>query len=533
MLGPGLPAPVLPAPALIAGSPVSTDITPLEHYLAEQADLSAVDRFAKAHDSAGQIGSHQSTWNDLVPLSRPAPGQQYRFAVDLDACTGCKACVTACHNVNGLDPGESHRSVGLLTAAPEAPSFQQTVTSACHHCADPACLSGCPTNAYEKDPFTGIVAHLEGRCLGCGYCTWMCPYEVPKMNAARGVVRKCDMCQDRLKAGEAPACVSACPSEAISIGLVDAALLTAALMEPVLVPGAPPSIITRPATVYRSEWGLPQGLVAADAQRVRLAHGHLPLVAMLVLTQMSMGALAFDVVLRLADSPARRSATMLWALAAGGAGVVASLAHLGKPSRAWRAGFGIRHSWLSREAVAFSAFAVLAVVAAAGGGLMFEALALVAGVGGVACSAMLYAVTERPWWRLRWTALRFAMSALVGGGALLRATAGDLSWQIVAVNVLIVTASLAKLAWELAVLRRPDMASVAAVCRRELPSLRRARVSAGVMGAVVTPALVLTGVLPPVAAWVGLGLVLAGELAERYQFFAAASWSGMPGPAQH
>ncbi|HEX2118606.1 MAG TPA: 4Fe-4S dicluster domain-containing protein, partial [Acidimicrobiales bacterium] len=144
-------------------------------------------------------------------MTAPVAGQQYAFDVNLDICTGCKACVTACHNMNGLDEGESYRTVGLLTGGTPTQPFQQTVTTACHHCADPACLNGCPTNAYEKDQFTGIVAHVEGRCLGCGYCTWTCPYEVPRFNSARGVVRKCDMCRDRLAAGDEPACVSACP----------------------------------------------------------------------------------------------------------------------------------------------------------------------------------------------------------------------------------------------------------------------------------------------------------------------------------
>ncbi len=133
--------------------------TPLERYLAEQADLAPVERFSLCEvPEAG-------TWQDRIPLTAPVAGQQYAFDVNLDTCTGCKACVTACHNLNGLDEGESFRTVGLLTGRP-AQAFQQTVTTACHHCVDPACLQGCPSNAYENDEFTGIVAHIEGRCLG-------------------------------------------------------------------------------------------------------------------------------------------------------------------------------------------------------------------------------------------------------------------------------------------------------------------------------------------------------------------------------
>ena len=48
------------------------------------------------------------------PATGPGPGQQYGFRVDLDACTGCKACVAACHSLNGLDDGETWRAVGLV-----------------------------------------------------------------------------------------------------------------------------------------------------------------------------------------------------------------------------------------------------------------------------------------------------------------------------------------------------------------------------------------------------------------------------------
>src|SRR5712672_850161 len=83
-------------------------------------------------------------YRDLIPLGRPSPGQQYAFAVDLDACTACKACVSACHSLNGLDEDELWRTVGLIHSdAPDEP-YQQNVTTACHHCADPACANGCP-----------------------------------------------------------------------------------------------------------------------------------------------------------------------------------------------------------------------------------------------------------------------------------------------------------------------------------------------------------------------------------------------------
>src|SRR5689334_8346580 len=196
--------------------------TLIDELLAEQQQLTAVERFARKHED-GALPAQARYYQDLIPLTKPQRGEQYAFAVDLDSCTGCKACVSACHSLNGLDEDETWRSVGLLHGGTEAEPYQQIVTTACHHCIDPACLNGCPVLAYEKDPDTGIVRHLDDQCIGCQYCVLKCPYDVPKYSPRRGIVRKCDMCHGRLAVGEAPACVQACPSEAISIQLVASA----------------------------------------------------------------------------------------------------------------------------------------------------------------------------------------------------------------------------------------------------------------------------------------------------------------------
>ena len=237
----------------LLSSVAPVDETPLESYLAEQADLTAVERFAQRHEHE-LVPVQARYYRDLLPLTLPDAGQQYGFEVDLDACTGCKACVAACHSLNGLDEGESWRSVTLLTGGTPVRPAQQVVTSACHHCVEPACLQGCPVDAYEKDPVTGIVSHLDDQCIGCSYCTLSCPYEVPLYNHDRGIVRKCDMCKDRLSEGEAPACVQSCPNGAIAIKIVDTATVVAQAAGSTLVPGlTPPSSITVPTTAYRSE----------------------------------------------------------------------------------------------------------------------------------------------------------------------------------------------------------------------------------------------------------------------------------------
>jgi len=323
--------------------------------------VTAVDDFVGVHDSLAAAA-------DVYRATLPGLGEQYAFSVDLAACTGCKACVTACHSLNGLDEGEAWRRVLLV----DAPAGPQHVTAACHHCVDPACMKGCTVDAYEKDPLTGIVAHLDDQCIGCSYCTLMCPYDVPVYNRSLGIVRKCDMCRGRLAEGEAPACVQGCPNDAISITIV-----------PAVAPG--------PTTEY-------VGGSVVDGERP--GHAHNPLAVMLVLTQIAVGAF-------LAGGARLAVPTGVLALAA-------SVLHLGRPRYAYRAVIGLRHSWLSREVVAFGTFTALAVLDAVWPSPAAFAAAAAAGVAGVWCSAMIYVVTGRRAWPRRRVALSFLRTTAVG-----------------------------------------------------------------------------------------------------------------------
>src|SRR5687767_2345670 len=129
----------------------------LVDYLLAEQQRTAVERFSEWHECEETL-PRTASYRELIPLSTPGEGEQYAFEVDLDACSGCKACVTACHSLNGLDEHETWRDVGLLISTDERPSLQY-ITSACHHCVEPACLAGCPVKAYDKDPVTGIVRH--------------------------------------------------------------------------------------------------------------------------------------------------------------------------------------------------------------------------------------------------------------------------------------------------------------------------------------------------------------------------------------
>src|SRR5262249_44832438 len=133
--------------------------------------------------------------------------------------------------------------------------------------------------------------HSADACIGCQYCTWNCSYGVPQYNEVRGVVGKCDMCHNRLSDGDAPACVSACPEGAIAIEIVNAAKWRSDYMgaDAPGLPSADDSISTTRIT-------LPENLLPdtgrVDTQRVIPEHPHWPLVFMLVLTQLSVGAFA-------------------------------------------------------------------------------------------------------------------------------------------------------------------------------------------------------------------------------------------------
>lgn len=542
----------------------------IDEALARQADLSAAQRFAERHDSAPPGDFQLRTYRDLVPLSRPGPGEQYAFEVDLDACSGCKACVAACNSLNGLAPGETWRQVGLLVGTRVDGAFLQHVTGACHHCVEPSCAEGCPAAAYEKDAETGIVFHLDDQCIGCRYCTLMCPYEVPKYHAELGIVRKCDLCHGRLATGEAPACVQSCPNQAIRIAVVDRAGMRTRSGAASFLPGAPEPELTRPTTVYRSARGLPEDAVPADVHEVRPGEEHPPLVAMLVLTQLSTGAFLVGRAVEATGAgvfASVRPVHAVTALAAGLLALAASTLHLGRPLQAWRALIGLRTSWLSREIAAFGLFAVLAAAYAGATRITpaspvlsaLGAAVVAAGLAGIACSAMVYHVTHRKFWSIGATTVRFLASTILLGlsatlfaGLLATAVTPTLSIaEFLASSgrglcaALAVTTA-AKLVFEGAVFRhlrfarrsrrRTPLQETALLMAGELANLTAARFLLGGIGGVLVPLLFAAGAIraaDPLPLGVAISLVsafsLAGEVYERRLFFRAATAPRMPG----
>lgn len=426
--------------------------TLIDELLEEQQTLTAVERFARKHER-GALPAQARYYRDLLPASPPGPGEQYAFAVDLDVCTGCKACVSACHSLNGLDDEETWRDVGMLVGGTATNAYQQTVTTACHHCVDPACAAGCPVLAYEKDEDTGIVRHLDDQCIGCQYCTLKCPYDVPKYSEKRGIVRKCDMCYSRLTAGEAPACVQACPNGAITIRVVSKDELRAQSSPATqLLPGAFSSAYTKPTTNYRSQKVIPENAQPANAANLRLEHAHWPLIGMLIFTQLAAGIfVAMAILGLLAPIVFTQSAGVLStsAFAILNAGLAVSVLHLGRPLGAWRAFLGLRTSWMSREILGFSLFAgfAAALVAVslwpvitsfiptlaiaesfftpAAWILPLAGLTALTGLLGVFCSAMIYIDTHRPFWAAHFTVPKFFGTTLLLGSV---TVAAGLTW---------------------------------------------------------------------------------------------------------
>ena len=539
--------------------------------LEEQQTLTAVDEFARQYE-AEALPAQSRYYADLIPSKSPQSGEQYAFQVDLDRCSGCKACVTACHSMNGLDENETWRDVGLLIGGTSQDPIYQHVTTACHHCLDPGCMQACPVNAYEKDPITGIVKHLDDQCFGCQYCTLACPYDVPKYHSQKGIVRKCDMCSQRLTDGEAPACVQACPHQAISIDIVNQEQVLANSEINTFLPAAPDPQHTYPTTTYKSRKPFPRNTLPADYYSARPQHAHLPLVIMLVLTQLSVGAFFTGSVLEYFLSTettsvmVRLSATtaLLFGLLALGA----STLHLGRPLYAFRGILGLKHSWLSREILAFGVFAGAAQVYAGltwfAGSLLpswevWQPAAgwLVSALGGVGifCSIMIYVFTKREFWSFEATTTKFVLTAALLGIASTWVVifALNLTVNSAATNLLLAQAgpilskalivtTVLKLGFEASIfrylLRRQNspLKRSALLMSGELSSVTLARFACGILGGILMPLFLLNQQTQPVQNLTLFLIVsilfiacLAGELLERYLFFSAVAAPRMPG----
>lgn len=176
---------------------------------------------------------------DHAALARLLTGENANalgILVDTTRCVGCRACQIACKKKNNLPPDPmplpanrtfpealSATTFSLIdfrtVGGDEQHPVIQPVKRQCMHCLEPACVSVCPVGAMQKTA-RGPVVYDADKCMGCRYCMVACPFNVPKFEwqSANPAIRKCQMCADLVEKGEPPACVQACPAQALTFG---------------------------------------------------------------------------------------------------------------------------------------------------------------------------------------------------------------------------------------------------------------------------------------------------------------------------
>ncbi|GAB6048381.1 formate dehydrogenase subunit beta [Methyloparacoccus murrellii] len=166
----------------------------------------------------------------------PQQRQQQEVAklIDVTKCIGCKACQSACQEWNdlreevGINEGSYQNPHDLTENSWTLMRFAEHEENGtlewlirkdgCMHCADPGCLKACPSPGAIIQYSNGIVDFQEEHCIGCGYCVAGCPFDVPRISKKDSKAYKCTLCSDRVSVGLEPACIKACPTQALVFG---------------------------------------------------------------------------------------------------------------------------------------------------------------------------------------------------------------------------------------------------------------------------------------------------------------------------
>ena len=168
-----------------------------------------------------------------VQAKEAAPGGTKEFMgvlVDTTRCVGCRSCEMACADSHGLPVPDIGDTAALEKVRPTSET-QWTVVNRfntakgdvyakkqCMHCNQPGCVSACLVKAMEKRKDGPVT--WDANCMGCRFCMISCPFDIPKFEYDSAVpkIQKCSLCWERLQKGEKPACVEACPGEALTFG---------------------------------------------------------------------------------------------------------------------------------------------------------------------------------------------------------------------------------------------------------------------------------------------------------------------------
>lgn len=389
--------------------------------------------------------------SDDAVSDNPNRYKQHGFYFNADRCISCHACEAACSEKNDLPAHIAFRSVGYLEGGSYPSYTRMNISMACNHCDDPVCLKGCPTRAYTKFAEYGAVLQDPDICFGCGYCTWVCPYNAPQLDTKAGHVSKCNMCVDRLEVGLKPACASACLAGALDFGIIETRPENRDQLE-THIPGFPTPDITHPNIRFQQTDSLPREMRRTDSMPIRYERdeqggGGLhrakvdddgrsrqwnfsklrtredPLVIFTLVTQGVVGAFLLLFLGPMIGLPVLTPATapVGWPLLVFGLigvqtlALVLSTLHLGRPHRFYRAFNNLKYSPVSREVAGVAVFYNLLGLYGVFAGLpeLFSwlpagwpaALATAAGWGAViAGSAALYfmhriyRIEARPYW---------------------------------------------------------------------------------------------------------------------------------------
>lgn len=286
------------------------------------------------------------------------------FIFDVNKCVGCMACVVGCSVSKVGADDQKWRTVNRFNTYnhPDLPVFCYSL--ACNHCEKAPCLEACPANAYTRDKVTGAVIHDESKCIGCKYCTWVCPFDAPKYNDSTRTVEKCNFCIDLLRSGDKPSCTYACPTGALSFGSNesqhDESFLRSKphnVVEPRLKVIRSLGKISKPEIMGNalSAETLKDELIKPKLTKKITAIKEWPLVIFSMLVPLLIAWIVSSVTHQIEVNPVIFYPMIFIS------GVI-SMLHLGKKTRSWRALLNIKSSWLSREIASYSLFVILSAI---------------------------------------------------------------------------------------------------------------------------------------------------------------------------